>query len=197
MRRVIQTTSDEQLWGNFISGNDEAYKIIYDTHVHTLFKFGIHFTKNEELIYDGIHDVFIDLYRYRNNLKPTNNIKLYLFVALKRKLFKMLDKEARFIPLNAETPSFYYSLSVSEDRDDELKSEQFEMLEKAMLELSNRQREAIYLRFVSGLSYEELSEVLHMNYQSARNLIFRGIEKLRESCQKKSLVLFYSFVKCL
>lgn len=189
-------TSDEQLWSDFISGNDEAYRVIYDTHVHTLLKFGSHFTKNEELIFDGIHDVFIDLYRYRNNLKPTNNIKLYLFVSLKRKLFKMLSKEAKFVPLNAESPSFFYSLSTSEDRDDEIKSEQFRLLEKAMLELSNRQREAIYLRFVSGLSYEELGEVLHMNYQSARNLIFRGIEKLRESCQNKSLVLFLSFVRC-
>lgn len=188
-------TSDEQLWSDFISGNDEAYRVIYDTHVHLLFKFGNHFTKNEGLIFDGIHDVFIDLYKYRNNLKPTNNIKLYLFVSLKRKLFKMLSNEAKFVPLNAESPSFFYSLSTSEDRDDEIKSEQFRLLEKAMLELSNRQREAIYLRFVSGLSYEELSEVLQMNYQSARNLIFRGIEKLRESCQNKTLVLFLSFVR--
>ena len=61
-----------------------------------------------------------------------------------------------------------------------------------MGELSDRQREAIYLRYVSGLSYEELSEVLQLNYQSARNLIHRGIEKLRKIYYEESLSLFCS-----
>lgn len=195
MREATRFTTDTQLWNDFLSGSTEAYKTIYNTYVQSLFKFGNHFTKNEELIHDCVHDVFIDLHRYRKNLKTTNNIKLYLFISLKRKLFKILNEEGRYVPLDAENLSFFYSLSVSTEIEDDLKSKQFELLEKAMLGLSNRQREAIYLRFVTGLSYEELSKVLHMNYQSARNLIFRGIEKLRETCQKKSLVLFCSFLK--
>lgn len=196
MGEAFQLTSDTQLWSDFLSGSEKAYKIIYDTHVQSMFKFGSHFTKNDEIIHDCIHDVFIDLHKYRTNLQTTNNIKKYLFISLKRKLFKILNEEGRYVHFDAETPSFFYSLSVSSETDDDLKSRQFELLEKAMLELSNRQREAIYLRFVSGLSYDELSEVLHMNYQSARNLIFRGIERLRESCQRKSSILFCSFVKC-
>lgn len=195
MRKAIQEISELTLWDNFISGNDEAFNIIYETHIQSLYRFGNHFTKSEELIFDCIHDVFIDLYKYRTNLNATNNIKLYLFVSLKRKLLKMLSEKGRFISLDDEIPPFYYSLSTSSDTDDGLQSEQFELLEKAMLELSNRQREAIYLRFVSGLSYEELGEVLQLNYQSARNLIFRGIEKLRQNCQKKSLILFWFLQK--
>ncbi|MGE5428072.1 MAG: RNA polymerase sigma factor [Methylococcaceae bacterium] len=190
MGEAFQLSSDTQLWSDFLLGSEKAYKIIYDAHVQAMFKFGMHFTKNEEIIHDCIHDVFIDLHKYRTNLHPTDNIKKYLFISLKRKLFKILDKEGRYVHFDAESPLFSYSLSVSTEIDDELTSRQFELLEKAMLELSNRQREAIYLRYVTGLSYDELSEVLHMNYQSARNLIFRGIEKLKESCQNKSLVLF-------
>lgn len=190
MGGAFQLSSDTQLWSDFLSGSEKAYKIIYDTHVQAMFKFGMHFTKNEEIIHDCIHDVFIDLHKYRTNLHPTDNIRKYLFISLKRKLFKILDKEGRYVHVDAESPTFFYCLSVSTEIDDDLTSRQFELLEKAMQELSNRQREAIYLRYVTGMSYEELSEVLHMNYQSARNLIFRGIEKLKESCQNKSLVLF-------
>jgi RNA polymerase sigma factor (sigma-70 family) len=190
MGEAFQLSTDTQLWSDFLSGSEKAYKIIYDTHVQAMFKFGMHFTKNEEIIHDCIHDVFIDLHKYRTNLHPTDNIKKYLFISLKRKLFKLLDKEGRYVHMDAESLMFFYSLPVSAEIDDDLTSRQFELLEKAMQELSNRQREAIYLRYVTGLSYDELSEVLHMNYQSARNLIFRGIEKLKESCQNKSLVLF-------
>lgn len=61
---------------------------------------------------------------------------------------------------------------------------------KSLLTLSPRQKEAIYLKFVSDLSYVDLSKVMKLNYQSARNLVFRGLEKLRES-YPKSLFLFF------
>jgi len=195
MVKAIQIISDTQLWNNFLSGDNEAYKIIYNTHIQPLFKFGLHFTRDEALVQDCIQDLFIDLHKYRSGLKKTNNIKLYLFISLKRKIIRSLGKEEKFAQLNSEDIPFNYSLLIDEEYDDELRNQKFELLEKAMGELSNRQREAIYLRFVSELSYEELSDVLQLNYQSARNLIYRGIEKLRESCQKKSLIFLCSFLK--
>lgn len=191
--RII--TSDNKLWDEFVSGSDDAFKTIYDSQIQLLFKFGLHFTRNEDLIQDCIHDLFIDLFKYRLKLMKTNNIKLYLFTSLKHKIIRVLSKEARYIELNSENLPFSYSLSSEEDQESELKSLRFELIEKAMSELSNRQREAIYLRYVSEMSYEEISDVLHLNYQSARNLIYRGIEKLRESCRQNSLLLFFSLLK--
>jgi DNA-directed RNA polymerase specialized sigma24 family protein len=74
--------------------------------------------------------------------------------------------------------------------DHEFEQQRYRQLDKAMLTLSRRQKEAIYLKFVSDLSYEELSKVMNLNYQSARNLVFRGLEKLREGFPK-SLFLFF------
>ncbi len=193
MRKAIQEKSDSQLWNEFLSGNSQAFRIIYDDHIQSLFKFGTHFTRNEELIHDCIHDVFIDLYKYRATLKATNNIKLYLFVSLRRKLFKILSEKGKFVSLDEEGPSFSYYLSsaAETDAEAELQTLKLNWLEEAMRKLSSRQKEAIYLRFVKGLSYEELSEILQINYQSARNLVFRGIESLRESCPKKALYLLF------
>ena len=53
-------------------------------------------------------------------------------------------------------------------------------LEKAIKLLSSRQKEAIYLRFIRDLSYEEIGEVLGINYQSSKNLVSRTLIKLRE-----------------
>ncbi|HAQ20323.1 MAG TPA: hypothetical protein DCR40_13995 [Prolixibacteraceae bacterium] len=194
MGKSSQITSDIQLWYEFVAGNDVAYKTIYNTHLQSLYKYGLHFTRNEDLIQDCVHDLFIDLHRYRSRLKKTNNIKLYLFISLKRKIIRALGKEGRYMQLNSENIPFFYSLSNEDEAENELKTSRFELLESAMAELSNRQREAVYLRFVSELSYEELSEVLQMNYQSARNLIYRGIEKLRESCHKNLVLLFLSLI---
>ena len=49
-----------------------------------------------------------------------------------------------------------------------------------MATLSPRQKEAIYLKFVSELSYEELAKVMQLNYQSARNLVSQTSGQLSE-----------------
>jgi RNA polymerase sigma factor (sigma-70 family) len=180
---------EAKLWDDFISGNVNAFRIIYDRYVQELFRFGLHFSKSEDLVLDAIHDLFIDLYNYRPQLKSGNNIKRYLFLSLKRKIFRLQGEESRYLSFDSEKISFSYFLTSSDEESNG--NNKLKLLEKAMAELSDRQREAIYLRYVSGLSYEELSEVLQLNYQSARNLIHRGMEKLRKCYQKKLVSLLY------
>lgn len=192
MSKTSQIPPDSVLWNEFISGNNDAFADIYNTHVQSLYKFGRHFTKNESLIMDAIQDLFVDLYKYRSNLQSVTNVKLYLFVSLKRKIIRLMGQEEKFMPLTDENFPFIYSVLSSEDVENDIKLKRLELLEKAMNELSNRQREAIYLRYVKGMEYEELSEVMQINYQSARNLIFRGVEKLREYCfNNPAFLLFY------
>ncbi len=57
-----------------------------------------------------------------------------------------------------------------------------------MLEiLSPRQREVIYYRFVEGLSYEDICQIMNMNYQSTQNLLQRSLKKLRSTFSKVEL----------
>jgi len=192
MGKEYQINSDTLLWNDFIKGNEDAFRIIYNNHVHSLFRFGCHFTINEALVKDCIHDVFIDLAKYRSGLGTTNNIQLYLFKSIKRKIIRAQRKSGLFDPIDMEKLPFYQTLS-SEELSVESETDRlvYLKLDKALSDLSPRQKEAIYLKFNSGLSYEELSQVMQLNYQSARNLVFRGIEKLRESFPKNMLLLFF------
>ena len=191
MGKEYQVNSDTLLWNDFIKGNEDAFRVIYKNHVQSLFKYGCHFTCNEALIKDCIHDVFIELAKYRSGLGSTNNIKLYLFKSLKRRIIKSLDKSGIFGSIDTEQIPFYYTISNEDEMvEDEAERQRFQLLDKAIATLSPRQKEAIYLKFVSDLSYEELSKVMKLNYQSARNLVFRGLEKLRVSLPK-NLFLFF------
>jgi RNA polymerase sigma-70 factor (ECF subfamily) len=50
----------------------------------------------------------------------------------------------------------------------------------AINQLSNRQKEIVYLKLYQQLSYEEVSEIMQINYQAARNLFYQAIKSLRE-----------------
>ena len=197
MEKEYQINSDTLLWNDFIKGNEDAFRLIYNNHVQSLFKYGCNFTHDESLVKDCIHDVFIDLSSYRSRLGTTNNIKLYLYKSLKHKIIRSLNKGRILGILDPEKQTFHYTISVEEELiDNEFEQQRYQQLDKAMLSLSPRQKEAIYLKFVSELSYEQLSIVMKLNYQSARNLVFRGLEKLRES-YPQNLFLFFLPLKCL
>ena len=104
--------SDTILWNDFIKGNDDAFKVIYNNHIQSLYKFGSHFTHDTDLVKDCIHDVYIELAKYRKSLGTTNNIKLYLFKSLKRKIIKALAVKGNLATIDSENVPFYYTRPV-------------------------------------------------------------------------------------
>ena len=61
----------------------------------------------------------------------------------------------------------------------DLEEEQKRQLESAIQELTDRQREVIYLKFFEGLSTKELANVLEIRAQSIYNLVHDAVESLR------------------
>jgi len=60
--------------------------------------------------------------------------------------------------------------------------------------LSSRQQEILYLKFHSEMDYDQIIEIMGLNYQSARNLVTRALEALRKS-MTSVLVLIFLFLK--
>ena len=144
MGKEYQVNSDTLLWNDFIKGNEDAFRVIYKNHVQSLFRYGCHFTCNEALVKDCIHDVFIELAKYRSGLGATNNIKLYLFKSLKRRIIKSIEKSGIFGSIDLENLPFYYTISAEDVIvDNESERLQYLQLDKAMATLSPRQKEAI------------------------------------------------------
>ena len=56
--------------------------------------------------------------------------------------------------------------------------------------LTGRQKEIIYLRFVHEMSFEEISEIMEINIQSARNLLTRSMEKIRKEVSPATILFF-------
>jgi RNA polymerase sigma factor (sigma-70 family) len=186
--------SDKELWDKFIGGDREAYRAIYERNFDDLFNYGVRFTFDHDSVKDCIQDLFIDLHKYKYNLKRTEKIIPYLMVSLKRKLVKKNQQKNKQIDLDTESLPFDYLLQ--EEVPDEPNAElNRQLVQNALNSITARQREAIYLRYVTGLNYEELAEVMKMSYQGARTLIYRGMEKLRSKLPDKSIILFFVFRK--
>lgn len=58
-----------------------------------VYSYGMRFTDDTELVKDCMHDVFVKIYQNRETLAFVDNIKLYLFIAMKSSLFNVFRKD--------------------------------------------------------------------------------------------------------
>jgi len=195
MRESQIIGSDEALWTDFISGDREAFRAIYEKYFPELFKYGSYFSDDEDLVKDCIQDLFVNLHHYRSKLSLTTKIRPYLIASFKQNIFNKLRSiaEGRKKLISIDTLAFDYSFvaDANEGSDDD----RFSLLEKAMTDLTPRQREAVYLKYVTGLSYEELSAAMNLSYQASRNLIHHAMERLRTAITKRVLSLWAMICK--
>ncbi len=180
--------NDLTLWGKLKEGDRAAFEKIYRTHAATLLKYGRKFSRNEQLIEDCVQDLFIELWRNREGLGMTDSIHCYLLVALRRKVIKQLSTTKKRLS-EAEPTEVNFEAEITIDQQlitEELSSERAVQLKEAMENLSKRQKEVIYLKYITGLDYEDISEVMGLNYQSARNLVSAALRAM-----KKQILIFF------
>lgn len=175
----------------FLDGSEGAYAKIYNLYVKDLYAFGLSLRAKSELIEDAIQDVFVEIYTHRHNLQNVDNIKSYFIAAFRNRLFFLMKKESGTTEFDEKE-----MLGLKEKDSEEVWIEKEEDDEKnnfvklLYAELNPHQREALYHRFVEGLTLEEVAVIMKINYQSAKNLIHRSIKKLKSVSAISFLTIF-------
>ncbi|MDR0749507.1 MAG: sigma-70 family RNA polymerase sigma factor [Tannerellaceae bacterium] len=191
MTENMLPAKEAAIWNQFRKGDKEAFAALFEWTSDRLFRYGMKFTNNKELVKDSIQDVFLKLYQNRGELPEMNNPVFYLFKILKNTLIDALRQKEKMVYLSPQELPFHVEF-VFEPEEDAYNDDNIKVrFEKAITLLSNRQKEAIYLRFQAELSYEEISQLLGINYQSARNLIHRAIEKIRDEMDFALFITFF------
>jgi RNA polymerase sigma-70 factor (ECF subfamily) len=173
-----------QLWSELKKGSTSALGSLYDLYVNDLFLFGIQYSKDRAYVMDCIHDLFLDLYKYRTKLAGTDNVKSYLFRSLQRKINKKYSR--KIIPLQTDYPfsindlQTNHAASFEEDIiQSEKTAEKSAKLTTALETLTKKQKKVLFLRFNQDKSYEEIAEIMRTSIPTARTTIYRAIKMLR------------------
>lgn len=183
--------SDKKIWNNLRNGDQKALEEIYRTYFSELYSYGKKLSRDENTVEDCIQELFVEIWNRRDKLSETDAIKPYLFVSLKRKIFHTIKKLRKSTDTELEEKYFDAELSIDEILiAKETTNEQKSNLKSAFAELSDRQKEILYLKYYSEMDYEEISNIMDMNYQSARNLVHRAIQKLTKHMMVFFVLLF-------
>ena len=172
--------STDTLLASFQAGNMAAFSQLYNLHINVLFNYGLKLTIDKELLKDCIHDIFVKLYTKKDELRTIDNLRSYLFISLKNKLCDELRRRMYMSDTAVEEVSISTPTDVEDDyMEEEQRKNEFSLVRRLLDQLSPRQREALTLYYIEEKKYEDICEIMNMNYQSVRNLMHRGLTKLR------------------
>jgi RNA polymerase sigma factor (sigma-70 family) len=191
----MNTQREGDLWCEFTSGSQEAFKELYDTYSDVLYSFGLRYTSDQELVRDCIHDLFIDLHTYRSGLSTSLlNVKFYLLKSFRRKLNQALRRSSVFKLdgwLTTDNIPTIATFTYSTEHDiiaDEKQRELLTALAAEINQLPARQREILYLKFRHELDYEDIASLMHISVPTCRTLVYRAVRQLRQKLEGVSVV---------
>lgn len=176
-------------WRKFLKkGDQHSFGFIYNHCVDDLFSYGISLGYHKETCQDAIQDTFYKLCISRVKLHHVENVIAYLFKIYKHFLIDSGKKERREESIESLFDSFTIHVTVL---DEIIRNENSEWLQRKVESLLNKltanQKEIVYLKYTVGLQHREIAEVLGINEDSARKLLYRAMEKLRKYAAEENI----------
>lgn len=184
-------TGDRVLWQSFKSGDRDAFRSIYDSYFGVLYEYGMRTLSDKALIKDAIHDLFVKMWSNRTNLGDVSYLRSYLITALRNIIFSLLESRNRIRFTDAPDGRPFNVAFVEESHFIKRESDiqQSRKLIAALNQLTDRQKEAVYLRYIEGMEYAEIAEVMGITVKGTYKLTGRGIEALRQILDPGSATL--------
>ncbi len=173
----------QNIWQKFVDGDVEALSSIYFEFFDILLNFGMKYSTDRSLVEDCIQNVFLDLLKNRQKQKPVSNIRFYLIKAIKNQLSYEKRKAKRLISVdNPGEADFRICYSAEKSfiasETDKMRTR---FLKMVINDLTDHQKEALYLKFNCGFDYIQISELMQISVESTRTLIYRTLKSIKET----------------
>lgn len=180
--------SDErELWRSFKSGCESSYALIYRQFFFPLYHYGLKICPDRDIVKDCLQDLFVEIWKNKENLSDTDSIKYYLFTSLKRKLIDNFARSSKFTYGSAVDAALDMEAEFSVEQQlisDQVSEEQKENILNALNRLTERQREAIVLKFYENLPNEEIASQMAISVEAVYNIVSKALGKMRQNVSK-------------
>lgn len=174
--------TDIELWTRLLKGDKVAFEELYHRYYSPLFGYALRLNFDEEVIKDCLQDMFVKIYMNHSSLPALSYVKSYLYRTLTNALLDSSKAaRSRSLPLDDYVDIATDDtglMRIFETNDSDLRK--VLLLKKGFQQLSSKQRNAIYFRFIQDFSWEELADMFEMSSHSCMNLVGRSVTKLRQ-----------------
>lgn len=186
MERNFNDLTDEELILEFQSnGTEKAFEILVQRFKNPLTNYVYRFLGDYDSCVDVVQDTFVKVYRYKDNYSSLAKFSTWIYTIAGNLARTEYQRKRRrnFFSINSfgeeeknfDIPDESYRPDTHTDM--KIKSE---IIQKALLKVKDSYREAVILRDVQELSYEEIAEIMQIEIGTVKSRINRGRAELQK-----------------
>ncbi len=171
--------NDKVNWQKFKRGDSLAFLALYDQYFPLLFRYCKQITPATQLIEDVIHDLFVYLWIHKENLSNVQSVQAYLITSVRRRVLTEIKNQPSELP-GSNSACIPFEIALNSAIESELKEK--------ILELNEKQREVLFLKFYNDLSYQEIAEIMDIKVDAVYKIAKRSLGKLKKKLLLSRLV---------
>ncbi|SFK19825.1 RNA polymerase sigma factor RpoE [Succinivibrio dextrinosolvens] len=186
-----KASSDEAIVKRVQQGDVSAYNILVIKYQHKVAQIISKFVGNSADVNDVAQEAFIKAYKAINNFRGESSFYTWLYrivVNAAKTYLESNSKRKNHIDVDSEEFQSIDSqgvLTSRESPDKIIESQELQqVILSAMNELPEELRQAIMLREVEGMTYEDMADLLQIPIGTVRSRIFRARQFIEERMSK-------------
>ncbi|MDN3595558.1 RNA polymerase sigma factor [Zunongwangia endophytica] len=175
---MTKTFSDNVCLINSLKkGNEDAYKYLINIYHHKLYVYACHLIADKDLAEDIVQNVFIKIWKNKENLKPTLSIKNLLYKSVYNEFLDQYRKNKKTIYLEKK---YIDTLSSIVEEESEHSLDQLIAIVRNEIEkLPPKCKQTFLLSKKEGLTNTEIADYLNISIKSVEKHITKAFSTLR------------------
>jgi RNA polymerase sigma-70 factor (ECF subfamily) len=158
---------------NCIDGDKESFRYLVERYQNQAVAHATAVLGNREDAMDAVQEAFIDAYRALDQFDFSRRFYPWFYVLLRNRCFKILASKGRRGTDQIREDTQILAPGPESSIEESL------LLEAALLALSAEDRELITLKYLDGLSYQELAELLQIPKGTVMSRLFYARKQLQ------------------
>ena len=158
-------------------GDREAFHDLFEAHKDRVYTIALHYSGDEAAAHDVTQQVFLKLFTSIGQFREDSQFATWLYRIVANACMDEHRKRRRFVPFSPEIEVRHMTSKGSQENAFH-RREVAQSVRGAIGELSPKLRLPILLKYVEGLSYEEIGQVLGCSKGTVASRLNRGHKAL-------------------
>ena len=183
----MQQAEEKDIIERILRGERNAYAQLVDAYSKPIYNLAWRLTGSKQDADDLAQETFIRAYEYLYRFDQNRKFFTWLYTICLNLSRNRLNKAKREGRVHGPDNTFFANpeetaggACSAHSGESDGAQERMEDLERAMGQLNADQREVLILKFYSGLSFEEIADILNLSVSAVKMRAYRGLDKLKQ-----------------
>jgi len=177
--RILPLPDENDLLARIAEGDEKAFAPIFHHYRRKIYSYAYHLCGNSAQADELVQDVFMKIWMHREKIPHILRFDNWLFTIARNQVFDMLKNMAKESALRRQMAGLPEP-EANLVEDIVLTRENEEQLQRALDQLSPRQRLIFTLSRHQGMKHEEIASHLHISRHTVKTHLVQALKTLRD-----------------